>query len=122
MPHAEERRGGELAVGGEVPGPRLGGLKRFALRCHHQGNAGRATSFGVTRRAVGYARVGLERWISAQEDRVAHAQAGSKAPRAGAEHGLVIKRVSDTEPWLDFAPLDVRVMVGNAAKPIIVQT
>src|SRR5260370_27995854 len=122
VPHAQERPPGQLALNREVPRPRLRGSKGFALRCHHKRNAGPAAASGVIRRAVGYAGVGLGPWISAQKDRVAHAQARNRAPRAGAEHGLVIKRVSDTEPWLDFAPLDVGVMVVNAAKQIVVQT
>src|SRR5437879_11807048 len=51
--------------------------------------------------------------MHAVEDRVARTQTGPVTPRADAKHGLLVPLVGDAETWLDFAPLNVRVMVGD---------
>src|SRR5205814_8494812 len=67
-------------------------------------------------RSVGDTGVRLERRIPAEEDRVAHAQTGRVTPRASAEHVLFVQLVSDANAGLDLTPLNVRVVVGDAAK------
>src|SRR5207248_9352881 len=60
--------------------------------------------------------VRLERRIAAEEDRVAHSQTRRVTSRANAKHSPLIQLVGNAETRLDFTPLNVGVMVGNAAK------
>src|SRR6267378_3852011 len=119
--HAQERLPEHLALEGEIPSPRFRVLEGLALRRHHQRNARGPSYSGVINGAQRDAGVGLERWISAKEDRIAHTEAGKEAPRAGANHSLVVELVGDPHARLDLAPLDVRVMVGNSAEQAGVQ-
>ena len=118
----EERIPGHLALDRGIHGPRFRVLKRLALSRHDQRDGISASSPKVVHRAKGQADVRLEGGISAQEDRVAHTQAGNKAARARAHHGLVVKLICDAQPRLDVAILDIRVVVGNAAEQVLVQT
>src|SRR5882762_6657851 len=120
--HTEKRLPEDLALDGEIPSPRFRILERFALCRHHQRNARGPSCSRVINGAQRDAGVGLERWISAKEDRIAHTEAGKEAPRAGANHSLVVELVGDPHARLDLAPLDVRVMIGNSAEQPSIQT
>ncbi len=120
--HTEKRLPEDLALDGEIPSPRFRILERFALCRHHQRNARGPSCSRVINGAQRDAGVGLERWISAKEDRIAHTEAGKEAARAGANHGRVVELVGDPHARLDLAPLDVRVMIGNSAEQPSIQT
>src|SRR6267142_2060342 len=107
--HAHQRFPEHLALEREIPGPRFRWLKRFALRGNHQRNVSGAAATRIIGRADRNTGVGLERWIPAKKYRVAHAQAGSVAARAGANDRLAVECISDAQAWLELTPLDIRV-------------
>ena len=106
-----------------IPAPGFRVLKSQTLSGHDERDtrgttvrpsAGRARSFRIIHAAQRDAGIRLEGRIAAEEDGIAHAQAGDKAACAGAQHGLVVEAVSNAEAWLNIPPLDVRIMVGKA--------
>src|SRR5882672_1941621 len=105
--HAHQRFPEHLALESEIPGPRFRWLKRFALCCNDQRNVSSTAATRIIRRAIGNTGVGLERRIPTEEYRVAHAQAGSVAARAGAKDGLAVECISDAQAWLELTPLDI---------------
>src|SRR3981189_3757860 len=95
--NAEKRLPEHLALEGEVPIPCFRVLKGLALGGHHQRNAGGPTCSRIVDGARGYEGVGLEGWISSEEPRVAHAQAGDEAAPASANHRFVVDLVSNAQ-------------------------
>ena len=62
-----------LVLERDVPVPCFRVLEGLALGCYHQYVVVGIVSSRVIHRTVRYAGVRLERWVAAQEDRVAHA-------------------------------------------------
>src|SRR5260370_5123875 len=112
--HTHERLPEHLALVGDIPSPRFRRLEASALRCDHTRNVScTARSRGICQ-AIGNTGVWLERWIPAEEDRVAYAQTGRVTPGPNAKHRLLVELISNAKARLDFAPLDFGVVVGDA--------
>jgi hypothetical protein len=58
----------------------------------------------------------LKRRISAEENGVAHTQARDETSGTGSNHVLIAQSVGHAKTRLDIAPVDVGVMVWNAAE------
>src|SRR5262249_45037073 len=87
---------GELALNGEIPAPGFRISEILGLGCDDERNRGRATCAWVICRAIGYAGVGLEGRIAAQEDGVTYPKAGDKPAGTGANDGFWSELVGDT--------------------------
>src|SRR5579859_1985298 len=121
VPNAQLRLPEKLTLNSEIPRPCFRALERLALRGHYQRYAGGPARSGVIYCAKRYAGVRLEGRISAEEDRIAYAQASKEACPAGANHGLVVNLVGHAQARLEVAPLDIGVMIGYTAKQVVVQ-
>src|ERR1035437_4359253 len=107
--HRYHRGKRQLPFHRQVPVPRFGILEGLALRGYGQGKEVGGSAAGVIHAAAGHIGRRLERRVAAQEDRVTHTQAGDEAARAGANDGLIVDAVRDTNARLEVVPLDIAV-------------
>src|SRR5439155_27067543 len=102
----------------KVPVPCLRVLEDFTLRSHGEGEQVGGSPAGIINVTAGNVGRGLERWIAAQEDRIADTEAGDEAAGAGANHSFVVDFVGNARARLEVIPLNVREMLVGAAEQV----
>src|SRR5262249_43737076 len=103
----------KLALKSSVPGPRFRiskdrVLSRDVLREGAIGATARVVHTAISDRSHW-----LERRVTAEEDRVAHAYASHKASRACADHVLVVKRIRNADARLEVPFVDFRIRFAD---------
>jgi hypothetical protein len=109
-----------LSLDGCVPRPRFR-IEENGILCGYRQRERVACSLArVVNGAVRDGRTRLEGWVAAQEYGVTHSETGLESAAAGAEHRLIIERVSRTDARLkSLANMNSRVVIRQSMEQVI---